>query len=126
MLKEILSLATAVSRIDNLEFLSDVIPKTTTYRQFKEKREKESANEAKKSQGPRILTDIERLNGTPDETREESMVNLDHESAGAQDQSPRPPMVIHSSRSRSNLLEDDRPDDRHQDGGNDEDTDMIG
>ncbi|KAL1981118.1 hypothetical protein VTN96DRAFT_3052 [Rasamsonia emersonii] len=39
-------LATAVSRIDNLEFLSDVIPKTTTYRQFKEKRAREAAQEA--------------------------------------------------------------------------------
>lgn len=42
----IISLATAVSRIDNLEFLSDVIPKTTTYRQFKEKRAWEAAQEA--------------------------------------------------------------------------------
>lgn len=36
-----LRIATAVSRIDNLEFLSDVIPKTTTYKQFKEKKAKE-------------------------------------------------------------------------------------
>ena len=27
-----------MARIDNLEFLSDVIPRTTTYREFKEKR----------------------------------------------------------------------------------------
>lgn len=33
--------ATAVSRIDNLEFLADVIPRTTTYKQFKEKKAKE-------------------------------------------------------------------------------------
>ncbi|RAO68005.1 uncharacterized protein BHQ10_004017 [Talaromyces amestolkiae] len=39
-------LATAVSRIDNLEFLADVIPKTTTYRQFKEKRAREVAQDA--------------------------------------------------------------------------------
>jgi DNA-directed RNA polymerase I subunit RPA43 len=38
-------LATAVSRIDNLEFLADVIPKTTTYRQFKEKRAREVAQD---------------------------------------------------------------------------------
>lgn len=38
--------ATAVSRIDNLEFLADVIPKTTTYRQFKEKRAREVAQDA--------------------------------------------------------------------------------
>ncbi|KAI4205765.1 MAG: hypothetical protein LQ350_000262 [Teloschistes chrysophthalmus] len=31
-------LANAVTRIDNLEFLSDVIPKTTTFREFKEKK----------------------------------------------------------------------------------------
>lgn len=37
--------ATAVSRIDNLEFLADVIPKTTTYRQFKEKRAREVAQD---------------------------------------------------------------------------------
>ncbi|KAL8694840.1 MAG: hypothetical protein Q9218_000599 [Villophora microphyllina] len=33
-------LANAVTRIDNLEFLSDVIPKTTTFREFKEKKTK--------------------------------------------------------------------------------------
>lgn len=36
--------ANAVARIDNLEFLADVIPRTTTYRQFKEKRAKEAVN----------------------------------------------------------------------------------
>ncbi|PYH49621.1 histone-fold domain-containing protein [Aspergillus saccharolyticus JOP 1030-1] len=48
-------LATAVSRIDNLEFLSDVIPKTTTYKQFKEKRAKEVAKEAGYEKGQRTL-----------------------------------------------------------------------
>jgi len=37
-------LATAVARIDNLDFLSDVIPKTTTYKQFKEKKAREARN----------------------------------------------------------------------------------
>lgn len=37
-------LATAVSRIDNLEFLSDVIPKTTSYKKFKEAKAKETKN----------------------------------------------------------------------------------
>ncbi|MCJ1357040.1 MAG: hypothetical protein MMC33_007036 [Icmadophila ericetorum] len=31
-------LANAVARIDNLEFLSDVVPRTMTYREFKEKK----------------------------------------------------------------------------------------
>ncbi|RAK96651.1 histone-fold domain-containing protein [Aspergillus ibericus CBS 121593] len=48
-------LATAVSRIDNLEFLSDVIPKTTTYKQFKEKRAKETSKEAGPEKGQRTL-----------------------------------------------------------------------
>jgi len=48
-------LATAVSRIDNLEFLADVIPKTTTYKQFKEKRAKEAAREAAMEKGQTAL-----------------------------------------------------------------------
>lgn len=42
--------ATAVSRIDNLEFLADVIPKTTTYKQFKEKKAKEKSGGIEKGQ----------------------------------------------------------------------------
>ncbi|KAL4909485.1 hypothetical protein BDW74DRAFT_82446 [Aspergillus multicolor] len=48
-------LATAVSRIDNLEFLADVIPKTTTYKQFKEKRAKESDKDLEIEKGQRTL-----------------------------------------------------------------------
>ncbi|KAL2827898.1 CBF/NF-Y family transcription factor [Aspergillus pseudoustus] len=48
-------LATAVSRIDNLEFLADVIPKTTTYKQFKEKRAKETAKDTGVEKGQRTL-----------------------------------------------------------------------
>ena len=33
-----------MARIDNLEFLSDVIPRTQTYRQYKEKKAKEAVN----------------------------------------------------------------------------------
>ncbi|KIW33352.1 uncharacterized protein PV07_00209 [Cladophialophora immunda] len=39
-------IATAVSRIDNLEFLSDTVPKTKTYRQFKEEKAREAAAKA--------------------------------------------------------------------------------
>ncbi|KAJ5689978.1 DNA polymerase epsilon subunit C [Penicillium macrosclerotiorum] len=48
-------LATAVSHIDNLEFLSDVIPKTTTYKQFKEKKAKEAAKQIEMEKGQRTL-----------------------------------------------------------------------
>ncbi|KAJ5804407.1 transcriptional regulator family: Histone-like TF [Penicillium psychrosexuale] len=48
-------LASAVSHTDNLEFLSDVIPKTTTYRQFKEKKAKDAANQGAIEKGQRTL-----------------------------------------------------------------------
>lgn len=49
-------IATAVSRIDNLEFLADVIPKTTTYKQFKEKKTKEAPGKgAEMEKGQRTL-----------------------------------------------------------------------
>ncbi|KAI9728027.1 MAG: hypothetical protein M1834_007841 [Cirrosporium novae-zelandiae] len=41
-------LANAVSRIDNLEFLSDVIPKTMTYKQYKAQKAKEPVNGSSK------------------------------------------------------------------------------
>ena len=43
-------LAAAVSRIDNLEFLADIVPKTKTYKQFKE--EAAQREEAKKAAVP--------------------------------------------------------------------------
>ncbi|KIY04148.1 uncharacterized protein Z520_00840 [Fonsecaea multimorphosa CBS 102226] len=45
-------IATAVSRIDNLEFLSDTVPKTKTYRQFKEEKAREAAAKTTSSAGP--------------------------------------------------------------------------
>ncbi|KAJ5587561.1 uncharacterized protein N7459_003326 [Penicillium hispanicum] len=48
-------LATAVSHIDNLEFLADVIPKTTTYKQYKEKKAKEAAKQSEMEKGQRTL-----------------------------------------------------------------------
>ncbi|KAJ6019644.1 hypothetical protein N7499_009391 [Penicillium canescens] len=48
-------LAAAVSHTDNLEFLSDVIPKTTTYKQFKEKKAKDAAGQSAMEKGQRTL-----------------------------------------------------------------------
>lgn len=36
-------IANAVARVENLEFLSDVVPKTQTFKQYKQKQAKESA-----------------------------------------------------------------------------------
>ncbi|KAM5433484.1 putative DNA-directed DNA polymerase [Microsporum ferrugineum] len=110
---DIVSLATAVSRIDNLEFLSDVIPKTTTYGKFKEKRAREKAKEDGQVVSQRTLKEMQaRQNGTPERSREESMVDVGERNVN--ELSPRPPMVIHASRSRSRLVDEDaaqqRPD----------------
>jgi DNA-directed RNA polymerase I subunit RPA43 len=49
------AIAAAVSHTDNLEFLSDVIPKTTTYKQFKEKKAKDAAGQTAMEKGQRTL-----------------------------------------------------------------------
>lgn len=36
--------ANAVARVENLEFLTDVVPKTMTFKQFKQKQAKDAAN----------------------------------------------------------------------------------
>lgn len=57
--------ATAVSRIDNLEFLADVIPKTTTYKQFKESRADESIKTSSNNTTTAVREKGQRtLNGT--------------------------------------------------------------
>lgn len=74
--------ATAVSRIDNLEFLADVIPKTTTYKQFKEKKAKEKSGGIEKGQRT--------LNGTKKASKSQvngEMIDQNHPSTGEE----RPP-----------------------------------
>lgn len=44
-----------MARIDNLEFLSDVIPRTQTYKLYKEKKAKEAANGASIEPGQTTL-----------------------------------------------------------------------
>lgn len=55
MLILVYATASAVSHIDNLEFLADVIPKTTTYKQFKEKKAKDAAKHTEMEKGQRTL-----------------------------------------------------------------------
>ncbi|PLN85952.1 histone-fold-containing protein [Aspergillus taichungensis] len=105
-------LATAVSRIDNLEFLSDVIPKTTTYKQFKEKRGRESAAtgpSADVEKGQRTLNgatgagagatgDRQSVLGEADELQDEPGIE--------EKSSPRAPVVMHASGAVSTLVVD--------------------
>lgn len=64
-------LATAISHIDNLEFLSDVVPKTTTYKQYKEKKAKEAA-QGGLEKGQRTLNGSTPAAGNANGAQEES------------------------------------------------------
>ncbi|KAI9828060.1 MAG: hypothetical protein M1832_003587 [Thelocarpon impressellum] len=48
-------LANAVARIDNLEFLADVVPRTVPYKQYREKKSREAADEEPVEQGQTTL-----------------------------------------------------------------------
>ncbi|KAL8659221.1 MAG: hypothetical protein Q9226_000559 [Calogaya cf. arnoldii] len=54
-----------VARIDNLEFLTDVIPKTTTFREFKEKKSKPAKVNASLSTGQTTLDGSRSLPSRP-------------------------------------------------------------
>ncbi|KAL1955512.1 hypothetical protein VTO42DRAFT_8466 [Malbranchea cinnamomea] len=112
-------LATAVSRIDNLEFLSDVIPKTTTYRQFKEKRAKEAAHEPGISKSQRTLNRKGTLENGTHAKGDESLVE-DGEQEATRTSSPRLPTVIHSSHEHSPMA--DEMNDSQQNG---DDVEMV-
>ncbi|KAI4165504.1 MAG: hypothetical protein LQ342_000914 [Letrouitia transgressa] len=58
-------LANAVARIDNLEFLSDVIPKTTTYREYKEKKSRIKRPHAPAQNGQTTLDGTRSLPSRP-------------------------------------------------------------
>ncbi|KAL8673401.1 MAG: hypothetical protein Q9168_002191 [Polycauliona sp. 1 TL-2023] len=58
-------LANAVARVDNLEFLTDVIPKTTTFREFKEKKSKPTKVAASLSTGQTTLDGSRSLPSRP-------------------------------------------------------------
>ncbi|PGH26868.1 hypothetical protein AJ80_01450 [Polytolypa hystricis UAMH7299] len=125
-------LAAAVSRIDNLEFLSDVIPKTTTYKQFKEKRAKENGAAAS-SMGQRTLDGrgVEEENGALGDSREDdSTLHLNgdtpdtHAAGDGAGPASRAATVSHMLDSQSTPAQEDSGQQRRAD-DEDEDVDMI-
>ncbi|KAF7595657.1 hypothetical protein BBP40_005101 [Aspergillus hancockii] len=111
-------LATAVSRIDNLEFLSDVIPKTTTYKQFKEKRAKETKAEVEVEKGQRTL------NGTAPHANGASAHQEETPAVEEKpSKSPRTPVVMHATGAVSTLVVDRTVD--NQSKGDDGDVEMA-
>ena len=103
-----LSIATAVSRIDNLEFLADVIPKTTTYKQFKEKRAKEAAREAATEKGQTANGNNAAENGTSRSPIGPSLLDVAaNGNEGTLDQTA----VTHASGGRSTMTVDSTSED---------------
>ncbi|KAL8924590.1 MAG: hypothetical protein Q9172_002624 [Xanthocarpia lactea] len=72
--------ASAVARVDNLEFLTDVIPKTTTFREFKEKKSKSTKANASLSIGQTTLDGSRSLPSRPAD-----VMNVGEEQAEADD-----------------------------------------
>ncbi|KAJ5140210.1 hypothetical protein N7448_003618 [Penicillium atrosanguineum] len=85
-------LATAVSHIDNLEFLADVIPKTTTYKQFKEKKAKDAAKSAEMEKGQRTLNGSDAPAGNTNGAPAESAPRVEEPTASSPSV-PRTPVV---------------------------------
>jgi DNA-directed RNA polymerase I subunit RPA43 len=107
-----------------LEFLADVIPKTTTYKQYKEKRAKEAAKYAVMEKGQRKLNGGISANGTHRSTPGSQSVlqlsNRSHPSAGTQ-----PTVVPHSPGSHSTVIVPRRADTSGQ-VNEDADVEMTG
>lgn len=117
-------LATAVSRIENLEFLADVIPKTTTYKQYKEKRAKEAARHGVMEKGQRKLNGGTSANGTHRTSGSQSVLQLSnrsHPSAGTQ-----PTVVPNSPGSHSTVIVPRRADTSGHRRQVNEDVEMTG
>lgn len=73
-------IANAVARIDNLEFLTDVIPKTTTFREYKEKKSKFTKVNASLSTGQTTLDGPRQLPSRPADVTNlgEEQTDLNH------------------------------------------------
>ncbi|KAI9886133.1 MAG: hypothetical protein M1823_002093 [Watsoniomyces obsoletus] len=77
-------MAAAVARIDNLEFLSDVIPRTTTFRDYKKKKAMKDAAPPAQVPGQTTLDDsMQRENGL-DDTQEDLEETLEEVEASDQ------------------------------------------
>ena len=76
--------ANAVARIDNLEFLSDVIPRTSTFKEYKEKKARATRGSVPLQTGQTTLYTLqphsnrtEKTNGLHDITMDDETVSAD-------------------------------------------------
>lgn len=114
-----------MSRIDNLEFLSDVIPKTTTYKQFKEKKAREAAKNAAIEKGQRTLNGTKPTENGVERPHDRSILQTDGNDDYHQTTESQPRMATHGPGSLSTLMVDRTVDDQGR-GPSDRDVEMTG
>ena len=90
----LISIANAVARIDNLEFLSDVVPKTVTFGDYKRRKAEKLARKQELQNGQTTL-DASRL--IPNSSTE--VIDVDEEFPDEQDQPVDPPVNGHFQKS---------------------------
>ena len=83
-------IANAVSRIDNLEFLCDVVPRTMTFREYKHQKAARIARKKELQQGQTTLNSSRSLPKRPRE-----VIDVDDELPDQQDESGDPPTNGH-------------------------------
>ncbi|KAH0541304.1 hypothetical protein FGG08_004228 [Glutinoglossum americanum] len=101
--------ANAVSRIDNLEFLSDVIPRTIPYKQYKEKKSKEAAN------GDAVETGQPTLKKTSNQDAVNGTLGSNDERGEGGDGQEEMELEIRSSRTNGSLIGGGQTNGKHTD-----------
>ncbi|KAL8759767.1 MAG: hypothetical protein Q9184_003522 [Pyrenodesmia sp. 2 TL-2023] len=119
-------LAGAVSRIENLEFLADVIPKTTTVREYREKKAKSGKPNARLSSGQTTLDNSRPLPSRPAELMDSAEMQdpeNDASSGGPADDPDLEDAPVHAPRANGNVFHHYDPDSRPE-RGKSEDVEM--
>lgn len=70
-----------MARVENLEFLADVVPRTTTYKEFKRKQAKQKAS-AEGTNGQVTLDSI--VKGPEEDARDSSAMDVDEAGPASQ------------------------------------------
>ncbi|RMJ27449.1 Histone-like transcription factor [Aspergillus sp. HF37] len=113
-------LATAVSRIDNLEFLADVIPKTTTYKQFKEKKGKDTHDK-----GPEMEKGQRTLNEDVAPGPKVNGESVDHDRSPMEENKPSISAMMNPPRPQNSRPQNSPGQAENQSGGHDSDVEMA-
>lgn len=123
-----LSEANAVARIDNLEFLSDVIPRTTTFKEYKEKKARAARIDEPLQNGQTTLDGMRLLPQRPAErvgTHENAIDDGSLSDTTVDDHDANDSPVETTTTNGTKILERHKPNGRAQHDDEPEDVEMI-